>query len=54
MVEKIIDGQDGGPVVLKENMSMAPKVVLVKFVSNDHAEAFVRRHAGNQKLSPQI
>ena len=29
---------------------MAPKLMSVKFTSNDHAEAFVRRHADNQNF----
>ena len=50
MVEKIIEGQDGGPMVLKEKVSMTTTVVPVKFISNDHAEAFVRRHGDNQHV----
>ena len=48
MIEKIIEGQIRGPMVLKENMNMTTTVVPVKFISNDHAETFVRRHACNQ------
>ena len=36
--------------IIKEEVSMTPKVISVKFTSNDHAEAFVRRHAGTQNF----
>ena len=46
MVESIIGGKDGDPQVLKDKVSLIPKVVPIKFATRDHAEAFVRQHAG--------
>ena len=42
MVEKTIDGQDGGPIIFKQKVRMTAIDVFVKFISNDHVEAFVR------------
>ena len=48
MVESIIVGKDGDLQVLKDKVSLAPKVVPIKFATRDHAEAFVRQHAGKK------
>ena len=44
MIEKIIMDKDGDPQILKDKVSYAPKVVPVKFQSNEYAEAFVCQH----------
>ena len=51
MVESIIVGKDGEPQVLKDNVIFVPKVVPIKFVTRDHAEAFDRQHAGKKNFS---
>ena len=51
MVEKILDGKEGNPQILKERVSHAPKVVPVKFSSQEYAEAFVRNHAGRKEFT---
>ena len=48
MVESIIVGKDGDPQVLKDKVSLAPKVVPIKFATRDHAEAFVRQYVGKK------
>ena len=48
MVESIIIGKDGDPQVLKDKVSLAPKVVSIKFVTRDHAEAFDRQYTGKK------
>ena len=48
MIEKIIMDKDGDPQILKDKVSYAPKVVPVKFQSNEYAEAFVRQYGGKK------
>ena len=48
MVENILTGNDYNLQILYDRINMIPKVILVKFDSRIHAEAFARRHAGNQ------
>ena len=50
MVQKIIDGKAGDPHVIKEKTSQASQVVPIKFSSRDHAEVFIRDHAGKKEF----
>ena len=52
MIEKVTVGKDGNPTILKDKVSLAPKEIPVKFDLSDHAEAFVRRHSGNETTLP--
>ena len=45
-----IDGKAGDPYVIKERTSQAPQVVPIKFSSRDHAEEFIRDHAGKKEF----
>ena len=48
MIQKIIDDKAGDPYVIKERTSQMPQVDPVKFSSRDHAEIFIRDHAGKK------
>ena len=50
--QQIIDGKACEPYIIKERTSQTPQVVPVKFLSRDHAEGFIRDHAGN-KANPK-
>ena len=50
MVQKIIDDKAGGPHVINERTSQTPQVVPVKCSSRDHAEVFIRDHAGKKEF----
>ena len=50
MVQKIIDDKAGGPHVIKERTSQTHQVVPIKFSSRDHAEEFIRDHAGKTEF----
>ena len=52
MIEKVIDGKEGNPTILKDKVSLAPTVGSVKFDLKGHAEDFVRRHSGNETNFP--
>ena len=43
MVENIIMGKDGDPQVVRDEVSLAPKVVTIKILIKNHAEAFIRQ-----------
>ena len=53
-VENIIAGEDGDPQVLKDKVSLSPKVVPIKFVTRDHAEALVRQYVGTKQIPSSI
>ena len=52
MIEKVIDGTGGNPIILKEKVSLAPKVVHIKFDSTGDAQDFVCRHFRKEVTFP--
>ena len=54
MIEKVIDDKEDNPRILKEEVSLTPKVDPVKFDSRGHTEDFVRRHHGKESLCIRI
>ena len=52
IVEKVIVGNDGNPTIVKNPVSMVPKIIILKFDSRIHSESFVRSYAGKHSVFP--